>query len=431
MNDKKYWVWLNMVFTNRIHRLWQLFNIFETAEELCYELMSKATNLSLTEIDMKNIRAYSLKNAESLISECAKKGIGITAYSEPEYPNQLRFISDPPPVLFYKGNIGCLSGTKTITSVGKRSASEYSIFACKRICSGLAREGFVIVSGFAVGIDITSHMAAASQGYPTACILGCGIDIDYPKENFKYRDPIIDSGGVFISEYPPGTRANRGSFPRRNRILSALGRAVIVFEGAADSGSLITANLAAEQGRDVFVLPPADIFSSNFSGNIRLLREGAIPLMSVEDITDFFKPGSNADNYIKSDAFAYIINNSSQLQRESAKPSHIIELIERKDITNISSLDDEEDEIIAAADSGITADAPEAAKKSQTTFDLSEVTEGLQRDIMALLLEEGKLHADVISTKLEADQTDILNELTELEMLGYVKQFPGRSFEII
>lgn len=420
MNDKKYWVWLGMIFGVGCHRLWQLMNIYESAEEACCEILSNSNYLNLTDNERKNINSYSLKNAENLIAECGRMGIGIAAYSEKEYPNQLRYIADPPPVLFYKGNIGCLTGTKTITSVGTRRAGDYSISVCRRVCSELARKGFVIVSGFAVGIDITSHMAAAELELPTACVLGCGVDVDYPKENFKFRDKILASEGVFVSEYPPGTRPNRGNFPKRNRILSALGRATVVFEATEKSGSLITAKLAAEQSRELFVLPPADIFSASFGGNIRLLREGAIPVMSVDDIMDYFKPGSFADTYIKSDAFAYIIETKSMQHMEVPKVSCIQEIINQDDDILSENNDDTE-----------PPHKPTDERKDDDKISFDSIPEGLARDISMLLHNEGRLHADVICTKLGIDAAELMIELTELEMIGAVRACPGRLYEFV
>lgn len=420
MNDKKYWVWLSMIFGGGCHRLWQIMNICETAEEACCEMLSDSRILDLTDRERKNINSYSLNDAVKLIEECVRMGIGIAAYSEKEYPNQLRYISDPPPILFYKGDIGCVSGTKTITSVGTRHAGDYSISVCRKVCSELARKGFIIVSGFAVGIDITSHMAAAELGCPTACVLGCGVDVDYPKENFQFRDTILAAGGVFISEYPPGTRPYRGSFPKRNRILSAIGRAAMVFEAAEKSGSIITAKLAAEQGRELFVLPPADIFSSSFGGNIRLLRDGAFPIMSVEDIIDFFKPGSPVDAYIKADAFACIIDKKSIQKKTAPKVSCVQELIRQSNVILTENKDAHE-----------PPKKLSAKKKADDKISFDSIPEGLARDISILLRNEGRLHADVICNKLGIDAARLMIELTELEMIGAVRACPGRLYEFV
>lgn len=424
MNSKKYWVWLSMVFGGGSYKLWQLMSVYETVEEVYSVMISENMFLRLSENEEKNIKSYSLGNAAELIRECEKRGIGIICYSDAEYPKHLRYIPDPPPVLFYKGNISCLTGTKTVTVVGTRKAGSYSMSVCQKICSELANEGYVIVSGFAVGIDITAHMAAAEQGYPTICVLGCGVDVDYPKENFVYRDKIIASGGVFVSEYPPGTKPLRSNFPKRNRILSALGRVAVIFEASESSGSMITAKLAAEQGREIFVLPPADIFSSRYSGNIKLIREGAVPLMCAEVITDFFKQGCQ-DNVVKADAYAYIIESSS---RAVGDITDSFESVLKSDIITeesaVEDVPDDENDI----DTEIIEDN---SSKKADELNTEEIPEGIQRDIIVLLKEKGRLHADIICSELNIDSAELMIELTELEVLGVIKSCPGRIYELL
>lgn len=427
MNSKKYWVWLSMVFGGGSYKLWQLMSVYETVEEVYSVLISENMFMRLTENEAASIKSYSLGNAAELIRECEKRGIGIICYSDAEYPKHLRYIPDPPPVLFYKGNISCITGTKTVTSVGTRKAGSYSMSVCQKICSELAAEGYIIVSGFAVGIDITAHMAAAEQGYPTICVLGCGVDVDYPKENFVYRDKIIASGGVFVSEYPPGTKPLRGHFPKRNRILSALGRAAVVFEASESSGSMITAKLAAEQGRELFVLPPADIFSSRYSGNIKLIKEGAVPLMSAESITDFFKQGCQ-DTVVKADAYAYIIESSSRAAGDITDFANAYESGLKGDIITeesaVEAVPDDEDDTDAEINEN---NSKEKADELNTEL----IPEGIQRDIAVLLKEKGRLHADIICSELNIDSAELMIELTELEVLGIIKSCPGRIYELL
>lgn len=420
MKDKKYWVWLSMVFGGGTYRLWQFMSIFETVEEVCCELLSAGEATGLTANEIRNIKSYNLRNAEELIEECDKRGISVVAYTDPDYPNQLRFIPDPPPVLFCKGNTACLSGTKTVTSVGTRKAGNYSISACGRICSELARKGYIIASGFALGIDIASHLAAAEAGYPTICVLGCGVDVDYPKENVKFREKIIESGGVFVSEYPPGTKPARGNFPKRNRILSAIGRATMVFEASETSGSLITARLAAEQGREIFVLPPADIFSHSYGGNILLMKEGAVPITSEEDITDFFRVGSPADAEVKSDAYAYITGEASYSGGYKSTLFGIAAALSAAKQENRESFNESD-----------AADDSSAEETSEIAEELISEPEGVQRGILELLRKEGRLHADIICSELGIDSQELMTELTELEILGAVRSCPGRIYEAL
>ncbi|MBQ9898185.1 MAG: DNA-processing protein DprA [Ruminococcus sp.] len=405
MDEKRYWVWLTMIFGAGSRRVWEAMNLFQSAQEAYEQLSGGETALNMTDRELRNLRGTDISDAEKLMERCSDKGIGVVCYTDADYPAPLRYITNPPAVLYYKGDIGCLGAEMSVTSVGARKAGEYGLRATREICRGLAQNGVLIVSGFALGVDITSHLAAAEVGSPTACVLGCGLDIDYPKENIKHRQAILDAGGAFISEYPPGTSPFAGNFPKRNRILAALGRAAVIFEATINSGSLITANIAAEQGREIFCLPPSDIFDEAFSGNIAVLRSGAVPLYGVEDIFDYFgiasAPGSGEE--VRISAFAEELN-----VPEKKKPP--------KKSAGRSAR--------AAAEKKLTDKREEPAAKA-----VPEGLAGLQRDI-AELLAGGALHADEIAARLGTGQTELMTELTELEILGIVRQQAGKMFEL-
>lgn len=392
MDDTKYWLWLSLVFGNSNRRLWQIMSAFETASEAYYELCDGGEMFALTSREKDSIKSTRLHHAEEIIDCCLKKGVKITGYSSEKYPARIRYICNPPAVLYYKGNIDCLCGTKAVTVVGTRKASAYSLYAVDRICSELAEKDVIIVSGFAVGTDIKSHLSAVSRKKPTVCVLGCGIDVNYPNENFHCRDMILESGGVFISEFNMGTRPFGSNFPRRNRILSALGNATVVFQASLASGSLITANLSAEQGREVFCLPPLDIFSYDYSGNTELIRSGAIPLFSANDILV----------YLDLELPAIPDEWAEKAGKKSSK-THIAGKIQEKT-------------------AGTDKDSTEGS------YGLHEF-EGIQNDIMRLL-SDGAVHADIIADTLNLNTTELMTELTELEMAGAVNSLPGKMFEI-
>lgn len=398
MDDTKYWLWLSLVFGNSGSRISQIMCSFETAAEAYYELCSDYGMFELTGKEKSNIKSISLHHSEEIIENCRKKGIGIVGYSSEKYPSKIRYIFDPPAVLYYKGNIDCLCGAKTISCVGTRKASSYGLYATERICSELAENGIVIISGFAVGIDIKSHLAAVSKNKPTVCVLGCGVDVDYPNENFKYRDRIIDTGGVFISEFGLGTRAYGSNFPRRNRILSALGQAAVIFQASLNSGAIITADHAAEQGRDVFCLPPPDIFSYEYSGNIELLRSGAFPLFSANDILAYL------------DIEAPLIPDewTDKAKKKIRRNSHMKNSHENEDkAVEINNNTVENSDI----------------KKNIPEF------KGIQNDIIKLL-SGGAVHADIIAQTLNLNPTELMTELTELEIINAVRSLPGKMFEM-
>lgn len=400
----KYWVWLTKVFGIGRKRLWTIMQFFETAEEAYERIVSGEFDDKLNEKERDAATEKNLERSQAFIDMCGRKNIDVVGYSEEEYPVQLRHIVNPPAVLYYRGNIGCLEKTHTATAVGSRKASDYALRAAESICGQLAMNNVVIVSGFAMGIDITSHMAAAKQGKPTVCVLGCGVDVDYPRMNLCYRDEILAAGGVFISEYPPGTQPLKGNFPKRNRILSALGRVTIIFEASLKSGSLITANIAAEQGRDVFCLPPSDIFSDRCSGIISFLRDGAVPLYSVEDVLEVFSCGTP-----------------------------IYEEVQNDDYTEIShfGIDSEEDDDI----DNFLGTLPHKNKKNtvpsvkKTNSQKYENLTELQKKITEIL-SDGAVNADTIASKLDIDFGELVSEITDLEIVGVIRSLPGNMFEL-
>ncbi len=423
MDDTKYWVWLMMVFGVGSRRIWDTVNIYGDAENTYTALVSGGNVFSVTQAEKRNIGNVSLEQAQEYIERCASKGIGIAGYSSREYPPQLRNVFNPPAVLHYRGNIACLTGTRTITAVGTRTPSVYGADAAYKICRQLAAEGFVIVSGFAVGTDIAAHMAAADCRRPTACVLGCGIDINYPKPNIRFYEKILESGGVFVSEYPPGTEPHSTNFPKRNRILAALGRLTLVFEASIKSGSLITANMAADCGRDVFVLPPADIFGNAFSGNIALLRDGAQPLYGTSEVIECFSIGGAIDAEIRADRYSGIggIRKSTAVYEEEDSSINIIKE-SGKNVRKRKKADQED------VPENNEIKKQEAEKGTSAILDDPSLSE-IQRRICSVLAA-GKLHIEVIAAQLETDTAELMTELTELEILGAVRQLPGKTFEL-
>lgn len=423
VNETKYWIWLTMIFGVGSRRIWEAMRLFETAEEAYQELSSGAFSDRLSDDERRSISAVDIDKAVEHINLCSGKGISIAGYSDPEYPPQLRHILNPPPVLYYKGNLRCLCGTKTVASVGARKSSPYSINAAERICRELALNGVTVISGFAVGIDIASHLAAVYVNRPTACILGCGIDVDYPRENFRFREEIIANGGVFLSEFPLGTSPLPGNFPKRNRILAALARVTIVFEASRRSGSLITASLALEQGRDIFCLPPADIFSEQFSGNVMLLRDGAYALYSAADVMDCFRLGGANDSEIRNDNYRGISTfGVGELVPIRKNPR-------KTDTEKKKKLKPADDKTDAAADAPTVPEFHDEAEKPETKdIPREELTE-LQNRIIDEILA-GTAHADAIAAEISVDAVQVSSEITELELLGILRMLPGNTYEI-
>jgi DNA processing protein len=248
-------------------------------------------------------------NPEQIIADLTKKGIQILTLEDNDYPEQLKNISDPPICLYAVGNKKILtrktaaeeparldkinndrtSQVKNILAiVGTRKPTSYGLQVAEKFAGELAQYGFTVASGMALGIDSAAHWATINNNSKTIAVLGCGVDIVYPPSNKGLYQKIIETGGVVLSEFPPGHTVLPGLFIARNRIISGLSSGVLVVEGAKDSGSLITARFAAEQGRDVFA-PPSPITSYLSEAPNMLLKQGAKLVTSVSDILEEYQ----------------------------------------------------------------------------------------------------------------------------------------------
>lgn len=223
-------------------------------------------------------------NIGSIVSGFDRDGISFVTCFDEKYPEQLREIYDFPLVLFAKGNIALLN-SDCISVVGTRSPTRYGMKVCGDFTREFVRADFTIVSGFARGIDSTAHRACIDADGKTIAVFACGINRCYPAENKELYDAILSQGGLLISEYPVDTPPLQYHFPERNRIISGLSRGVFVPEATLKSGSIITAKLAVEQGKELFVVP-GNINSPESEGSNRLLQE--IPGAIVIDAQDVF-----------------------------------------------------------------------------------------------------------------------------------------------
>lgn len=218
------------------------------------------------------------------LESLSKSGIKwLTIYDE-NYPRLLKQIYDPPVVVFYKGDIQ-VEDEKAIAVVGSRKMGGYGRVVTEELTRQLVEHGFAIISGLARGVDSQAHKTAVNAGGRTLAVLGGGLNKIYPPENIGLAEQIINGHGAVISEFSPDEPSLPGNFPARNRIISGLSKAVLVTEADSDSGSLITARLALEQGREVFAVP-GPITSSLSRGPIDLIKEGARPVSEIGDILD-------------------------------------------------------------------------------------------------------------------------------------------------
>lgn len=219
------------------------------------------------------------------IEKAEKAGVRIVTLVDSEYPALLREIDDPPLALYARGHLP-IDTSKAIAVVGTRRGTQYGKMVAAKLASQLALRGISVVSGLAVGIDAAAHQGALDVGGQTVAVLGCGVDVPYPKRNQPLYERIAVEGTV-LSEYPLGMPPAKWTFPQRNRILSGLSRGVVVVQAPERSGSLITARLALEQGREVFSVP-GNISTMTSAGTNRLIKQGAKLVESVDDILEEF-----------------------------------------------------------------------------------------------------------------------------------------------
>ncbi|HEX6435338.1 MAG TPA: DNA-processing protein DprA [Gemmatimonadales bacterium] len=231
------------------------------------------------------IKATPLETGRQTLEAAERLGAQVFIPDDVAYPELLRHIPDPPPVLFTVGDATLLSRPAAAV-VGSRDHSSYGAEVCRRIAGPAAAAGIVLVSGMARGLDAVAHTAALDSGGSTIGVLGNGHGVIYPSANRKLYERVAGSG-LLVSEFPPGERPSAGSFPRRNRLISGLSRVTVVIEAAVGSGALITAGTALDQGREVMAVP-GNITSATSVGCNRLIRDGATPLLEPGDLLQQF-----------------------------------------------------------------------------------------------------------------------------------------------
>jgi DNA processing protein len=289
MTDLKYWIALSILPDIGPIGARKLLSVFGRPEKIFDAGLNDLIAVDGIGINRaKNIKGFALWNdVEKQLKVIEQQKIQAIGLDNPLYPEMLREIDDSPVLLYMKGDIHP-QDKFAIAIVGSRKLTDYGASVAENISEELASMGFTVVSGMARGVDTLSHRGALKAGARTIAVLGSGIDVPYPPENKTLIDRVADSGCV-ISEFPPGNPPDKENFPRRNRLISGLSLGVLVVEAAADSGALITARYAVEQGREVFAVP-GNITSSNSRGTNELIRKGAVLVQRAEDIVEELAP---------------------------------------------------------------------------------------------------------------------------------------------
>lgn len=257
---------------------------------------------------------------EKLVHYLINNEIGYITIKHNDYPKNLLDINDPPYCLFYKGNIDLLKGN-LVSVIGARKCSSYGAEVAKRISKEISENNITVVSGLAAGIDSISQKNAIDYKGKTIGVLGCGIDVIYPKSNKNLYLEIINKGGLIISEYIPKTPPLAFNFPRRNRIISGISEKLIVVEASDKSGSLITVNFALESGKDIMAIP-GPVINGNSSGCNKLIRDGAKPFTEIEDLYDFLNIDIKAKEKLAKNSYKELL-----IREINSEPKHLDDII--------------------------------------------------------------------------------------------------------
>lgn len=338
------------------------------------------TDQMLQEMNTKDLSA-----AEKIVKICADKGIDIITFADKAYPARLRNIYDPPMVLYCKGTLPNTEAAPVIGVVGTRKATAYGLSVARDMSRQIAACGGIVVSGGAGGIDTLALQGALEMEKSVVAVLGCGVDICYPKENKRLFDRIPEKG-CLISEYAPGTRPYSWNFPRRNRIISGMSNGVLVVEAPEKSGALITARDALEQGRDVFVVP-GNINVAACAGSNALLQGYAMAVFTGWDVLQEYQqmyPGAVQ----KREVPAHIREaeyTPAKVAQQPAKPQQ--------------------------------EGGPVSAKPIELTAD---------EEIVAKCLTQEPRQVDEIIAQLKLPAAKVMSILTMLTVKGVVRSHPGK-----
>ncbi len=391
---------------------------FSDPEEIYYADSYEAVE-GLSESAREGLLDKSLASAEEILAECGRKDLRILTFQDAAYPRRLKNIDDPPVVLYYKGKLPDWEGCPVIGVVGTRKASSYGLTTAKRMGSEIAQCGGILVSGMAFGIDGVAMQGALTAGGMVVGVLGCGADVVYPKSNRSLFGD-MERYGCILSEFPPGTEPFAYNFPKRNRVISGLSCGVLVVEAPDDSGSLITARRALEQGRDVFVVP-GNINVPTFVGNFELLRDGATPVRSGWDVLSEYAaryPGKVRENTVRSRQSAYPDEVERMQSEEVEMPSRVAQK-PRFPRKKPAAKPQNEKKVIDNGESAPYSDL----NKAQPALKPEE------QEILSAIGSEQRLIDDVIAQAgLPAHK--VLAVLTALQIKGVVKKHPGNRVSL-
>lgn len=408
-----YWLWLQCIFGVESRKVKSVTEYFDSIEDF---YNSSETDKRLcgcfTDAELQKMENKDLKKAQIILDDCKRLGYNILSFADERYPSKLKEIAAPPCVLYVDGELPDIDTGLTVAVVGTREPTSFGTRAAFDFSYALAKSGAVVVSGGAVGIDSSAHKGVLTAGGKTVCVLGCGIDYKYLTKNISMRDEVAQHGAV-ISEYPPAYPPSRFTFPKRNRIISGLCDCTLVVEAGVKSGSLITAEYSAAEGRRIFVVP-GDIFTAQAAGSNNLLRQGASVALNATDIISWYKDGNRAVNR---EAIRPASQNleKSKKQAERNQPIHNHDNADESKTKNRRKNVKEKDK-----------DNKNTTNTNENNAPLLELSDNAAK-VYAAIGEE-PMHVDKIAEASGLAIQTVLTSLSELEIMNYVVSCSGRRY---
>ncbi len=397
MDRVLYWIWLTSKSVISPNKIMSLLERYGSADEI-YREREYRNVPNIGEKELAVLRDKSMSSAEHIREVSERIGSRIVTFEDEDYPDKLRNITAPPYILYVRGDISGLDDTLTIGVIGSRHYTAYGEMVTTRMSSELARNGVIIVSGLARGLDTSAARGALKAGGRTIAVIGSGLDNMYPPENAGIADEISERGAV-ITEYPPSSPPLAMHFPARNRIIAGLSNGLLVTEAGRKSGTLITAGLALEYGRDLFVVP-GRINEQNYEGSNRLIQQGAKLTVRVSDILEEYP-------------YARRVKPALQAERSESEKNGDAEAAE-----NTPDKDGEVSNTAAISEIKKTED-------NERYKDLSEA----DRKILSLIMTRA-VSIDEISRAVGMNAGEVNVRLTVLEMKKYIKRLPGGYYDI-
>ena len=402
-----YWIWFAELKSVPPHQKHSLLVQFGDPETLHHTPEAALEQAGVSPSIREALREKDLQKAREILRSCEQKSIGVLPLADIAYPRCLANTPDAPVVLYYKGVLPNWENVPFIGVVGTREASVYGLQIARRMGSQIASSGGMVISGGASGVDTAAMQGALDAGCPVVGVLGCGVDVVYPRSNRAMFEKVQEKG-CLISEYPPGAKPEPWHFPARNRIISGISSGVLVVEAPKKSGALITAKAALEQGRDVFVVP-GNIDNPTCEGSNLLLQEGATPVFSGWDVVsgyEFLYPGK-----LKKYKDIPLYTGEAPEAKVAQTPSVPKKKSEKQETTRKNIIDNGEISSYSVLENAHPALSDE------------------EQIVLAELTRDPKEPAEVID-KLSWSAGKVLSILTMLTVKGLVRKHPGGRFSL-